>query len=175
MPTTVTATRGGYDTKASKQAMRKTATATILTALLLCGCGDSTAEQAQRLLNEAKEDFAMQQYDRVVERIDSLRTAFPKAIKQRKEALRLYQEAELRSTQQELARTDSLLQYTTQQYNAMKAKVDAMRQRIRISHDQLLELNETKARLDSLQACFDVACAKIKYIHKRQQQLDNGR
>ena len=41
---------------------------------------------------------------------------------------------------------------------------------LRATAEELQMLNETKVRLDSLKVRFDMQCAKIKYIHKKQKE-----
>ncbi len=152
--------------------MRKELTTLLCAALLVAGCG-KTDRKANALLEEARTALAEQRYGDVLATIDTLRNRYPEAIEARKEALHLWQQAELLRTQKELAATDSLLQVVGKAYDEARQRqqqadehddVEAWKQHNRTA-------NQLKARLDSLQNRFDVACAKIKYIHKRQKEL----
>lgn len=76
-------------------------------------------------------------------------------------------------TQDELAVVDSLLAVVGSAYN----EVRQLQNQADKSGDQEAwkrhnrTANQLKARKDSLQNRFDVACAKIKYIHKKQKEI----
>ena len=42
---------------------------------------------------------------------------------------------------------------------------------LRATKEELSMLNKTKVKLDSLRVRFDMQCAKIKYIHKKQKEV----
>ena len=152
---------------------RRNTTAIIALAAALClaSCdGNGPRQQAEALLEEAGQLFSDSDYDRALAKIDSLRKVFPNAIETRKKALTLYQSISLKQAQEDLAHTDSILQQLTHDYNYQKAKVDKDREMLRATAEELQMLNETKVRLDSLKVRFDMQCAKIKYIHKKQKE-----
>lgn len=152
---------------------RRNTTAIIALAAALClaSCdGNGPRLQAEALLEEAGQLFSDGDYDRALAKIDSLRKVFPNAIETRKKALTLYQSISLKQAQEDLAHTDSILQELTHDYNYQKAKVDKDREMLRATAEELQMLNETKVRLDSLKVRFDMQCAKIKYIHKKQKE-----
>ena len=139
--------------------------------ITLTSCdGNSSRQTAETLLEEAGQLFNDGDYDRALAKIDSLRKVFPNAIETRKKALTLYQSISLKQAQEDLAHTDSILQELTHDYNYQKAKVDKDREMLRATAEELQMLNETKVRLDSLKVRFDMQCAKIKYIHKKQKE-----
>ena len=139
--------------------------------LCLTSCdGNGSRQKAEALLEEAGQLFNDGDYDRALAKIDSLRKVFPNAIETRKKALTLYQSISLKQAQEDLAHTDSILQELTHDYNYQKAKVDKDREMLRATAEELQMLNETKVRLDSLKVRFDMQCAKIKYIHKKQKE-----
>ena len=146
-----------------------------IVALAACLCltscdGNGSRQTAEALLEEAGQLFNDGDYDRALAKIDSLRKVFPNAIETRKKALTLYQSISLKQAQEDLAHTDSILQELTHDYNYQKAKVDKDREMLRATAEELQMLNETKVRLDSLKVRFDMQCAKIKYIHKKQKE-----
>lgn len=152
--------------------MRKELTTLLCAALLMAGCG-KTDKEANALLDQARVALDEQRYGDVLATIDTLRNRYPDAIEARKEALALWQQAELLRTQKELAVTDSLLQAVGRAYDEARQRQQQADERDDVEawkqHNRTANL--LKARLDSLQNRFDVACAKIKYIHKRQKEL----
>ena len=94
-------------------------------ALLFVSCGNSSKQnEADIVLQKATELFEKGQYTEALACIDSLRKVYPNAIDTRKKALHLQQEIELKQTQEELARTDSLLQLVTHDFNYQQTKVE---------------------------------------------------
>ena len=142
----------------------------LLAIFLLTACAGDNQRQAENLLKKANEQFEKQQYDLALITIDSLRQMYPNAIDTRKKALSLYQCIELKRTQEELAVVDSMLEAVKHDYDYQRVKVEKDRAELRATKDELLMLNQTRARRDSLQNRFDVLCAKIRYIHKKQKE-----
>ena len=150
---------------------RKTAIMIAATALMAVACSENKSEkQAEALLEKAEVEYKTGQYDKALRTIDSLRKAFPEAIKARKEGLKLYQNVALTQAQSDLARTDSLLQAVKQEYEQAKSQAEAAKKELRATASELQKVTLLKVRLDSLQVQFDVQCAKIKYIHKKQKE-----
>ena len=96
---------------------------------------------------------------------------YPGAIETRKQALILQQNIELKRSQEELAIVDSLLQVVKRDYETLKLKVEKDKQELRATPEELTMLTKTRVRRDSLQTRFEVLCAKIRYIHKKQKEL----
>lgn len=142
-----------------------------LTAGSFSACKDNN-EPANQLLEEIQADFDNGRYEKALKGIDSLRKTYPKAIEARKAALPLHQEASLRLTQQNLAVVDSTLQAVENEYAALAAQVKAHGEAGTLTAEEQHKLNMLRAKRDSLKSAFDVACSKIKYIHKRQKQLE---
>jgi hypothetical protein len=138
--------------------------------LLLTACQDSTQQQAEGMLQRAGQLFDEQQYDRALIVIDSLRKVYPGAIETRKQALRLQQNIELKRSQEELALVDSALQAVKHDYEYQKQKVEKDKQELRATAEELTMLTKSRVTRDSLQTRFDVLCAKIRYIHKKQKE-----
>lgn len=151
--------------------MKKKTIAVIcaLTALAACG-GNEAQTEADRLLERASAEFENRQYDKALLTIDSLRRVYPNAVETRKKALVLHQDISLKQAQEDLARTDSVLQSVMRDYKYQKAKVDKDKQELRATPDELQTLTLTKMKIDSLKVRFDVQCAKIRYIHKKQKE-----
>ena len=143
----------------------------ILLAAMVVACGNSTQKEAEQLLKQANEQFANQQYDRALSSIDSLRKVYPGAVDTRKKALKLQQSIELKRSQEELALVDSMLQAVSHDFRYQQQKVEKDKQELRATADELTMLTKTRMRRDSLQTRFEVLCAKIRYIHKKQKEL----
>jgi len=142
----------------------------ILLAAVLTACSDNKQKEAEAMLSKANRQFEQGQYDRALITIDSLRKVYPSAIETRKQALRLYQNIELKRSQEELAFVDSALQAVKHDYEYQKQKVEKDKQELRATPEELTMLTKTRMRRDSLQTRFSVLCAKIRYIHKKQKE-----
>lgn len=143
----------------------------ILLAAMLVACSDEKQKAAEQMLQKAGQQFEQKQYDRALITIDSLRKVYPGAIETRKQALILQQNIELKRSQEELAVVDSLLQVAKSDYETLKQQVEKDKQELRATPEELTMLTKTRVRRDSLQTRFEVLCAKIRYIHKKQKEL----
>lgn len=144
--------------------------AMALLCLALLACGGKSGKGAEELLRRAQEQYEGGAYTDALSTIDSLRKTFPKEIEVRKKALRLYQEVELTRAEKELAIADSALVAANSEYDRMKAFVDGLRGENKAGAEQLSSLTRMKMKRDSLQTNFDVLCAKIRYIRKKQKE-----
>ena len=139
--------------------------------LLLLSCGENSAQkQAEERLTKAGTCYEQGQYDEALTVIDSLRKVFPNAIDTRKKALKLYQDIELKKAQQELLITDSLLQAVNHDYAYQQEKVERDKAALRATPEELTMLTLTRMKRDSLRTQYEVLCAKIRYIHKKQKE-----
>ena len=139
--------------------------------VMLVACGTSTQKEAEELLQNANELFEQHAYDKALTALDSLRKVYPGAIDTRKKALKLRQSIELKQSQEELAQVDSMLQAVNHDYRYQQQKVEKDKAELRATAEELTMLTRTRMRRDSLQTRFDVLCAKIRYIHKKQKEL----
>jgi len=142
--------------------------------LLIAGitaCGNSKQNEATELLEKAGKEFEQGRYDRALITIDSLRKVYPNAIETRRQALKLYQDIELKKTQQELAVTDSLLQAVNHDYVYQQEKVERDKAALRATPEELTMLTLTRIKRDSLRTQTEVLGAKIRYIHKKQKEM----
>ncbi len=142
----------------------------LLIILMQTACQDAKQQEAARMLDRAGQLFDELRYDRALIVIDSLRKTYPGALETRKQALRLQQNIELKRSQEELSRVDSMLQAVKHDYEYQKQKVEKDKQELRATPEELTMLTKTRVRRDSLQTRFDVLCAKIRYIHKKQKE-----
>lgn len=145
----------------------------IFIAVMLVACGDRKQQEAELMLQRAKTLFAERHYDRALIVIDSLRKVYPKAIDIRKQALKLYQDVELQQAQETLAMTDSVLEIVKKDYERQKIEVEKKKSELRATPEELTRLTKTRVLRDSLQTEFEMLCAKIRYIHKKQKELKN--
>ena len=74
----------------------------LFTALLLASCQLSPDEQAARALQRIDSLYASHNYQATLNAIRQLRDQYPRAIKAREKALKIWQEASLKMTQQEI-------------------------------------------------------------------------
>ncbi len=149
----------------------KTVAVLLAIGLMMASCSENKEEKkAEAMLEKAKMELQECQYDKALHTIDSMRKACPGAIEARKEGLKLYQEVALTQAQSDLARTDSMLQAAKIDYEKMRSEVETAKRELRATPAQLQSVTLMKMRMDSLQVRFDVQCAKIKYIHKKQRE-----
>ena len=140
-------------------------------AAMLVACGNGAQKEAEGLLKKANELYEQKAYDKALTALDSLRKVYPGAVDTRKKALKLRQSIELKRSQEELALVDSMLQAVNHDYRYQSQKVEKDKQELRATAEELTMLTRTRMRRDSLQTRFDVLCAKIRYIHKKQKEL----
>ena len=143
----------------------------VCAALLTTGCGGNDMEKkAEGLLEQARTEFNAGAYAKALATIDTLRKNCPEAIEARKQALKLYQEVELKRAQLVVSNVDTVLQRVDREYQEMKKTVDALREKSAATEEQLRTVNLMRVKRDSLQTVFDVECAKIKYIKKKMEE-----
>lgn len=140
-------------------------------AVMLMACSSNTQKEAEELLGLANGLFEQKAYEQALTTLDSLRKVFPGAIDTRKKALKLQQSIELKRSQEELALVDSMLQAVSHDFHYQLQKVEKDKRELRATADELTMLARTRLRRDSLQTRFEVLCAKIRYIHKKQKEL----
>lgn len=140
--------------------------------LALVSCEDKGDAALKTLMDEIRADYAEGRDSACLVAIDTLRARYPKAAAERREALGLYQKASLRIAQQTLARVDSALDVENHRYETMQREVDQHKAAGTATANELTALTLQRMHRDSLRTQFEVLCAKIKYIHKRQKQLE---
>ena len=143
----------------------------VAAAVVMTACSSNDAQKsAEGMLEEAEKYFSEGSYDRAKIAIDSLRKVYPGAVETRKKALKLFQDISLKEAQEDLALTDSIMQKVGLDYKYIKDKVEKDKAELRATPDELELLTRTKMKYDSLKVRFDMQCAKIKYIHKKQKE-----
>lgn len=146
----------------------------VTSAILLISCGNSSKQnEADVLLKKAGQLFEQRQYPEALACIDSLRKVYPNAIDTRRKALSLQQEIELRRAQEELAKTDSILQLVTHDFNYQQTKVEKDKAALRATPEELTMLTLTRMKRDSLRTQCETLGTKIRYIRKKQKELNN--
>lgn len=124
-------------------------------AIALSSCQESEDEKAMPLMHRIDSLYKAKDYQGTLNAITQLRTSHPKAIKSRERALKIWQEASLKMTQDDIGRTDSALQATIKEYNA---------------ETNLGRKNMLGVKRDSLQVRYDALCGTVRVIHKRQEE-----
>ena len=127
----------------------------LFTALLLASCQLSPDEQAARALQRIDSLYASHNYQATLNAIRQLRDQYPRAIKAREKALKIWQEASLKMTQQEIGLTDAALQAVTAQWK---------------TEQNIGRRNRLRAQIDSLQVRYDALCGTVRVIHRRQRE-----
>ena len=143
----------------------------VAAAVVMTACSSNDAQKsAEGMLEKAEKYFSEGSYDRAKIAIDSLRKVYPGAVETRKKALKLFQDISLKEAQEDLALTDSIMQKVGLDYKYIKEKVEKDKAELRATPEELELLTRTKMKYDSLKVRFDMQCAKIKYIHKKQKE-----
>ena len=91
-------------------------------------------------------------------------------INRRKAALGEKQETELKKAQAELWKTDSLLQLTNQKLDALTKEVEAHKQALKATPEELTALTQLRIKRDSIRTQYEALGLKIRYIHKKQNK-----
>ena len=143
----------------------------VAAAVVMTACSSNDAQKsAEGMLEKAEKYFSEGSYDRAKIAIDSLRKVYPGAVETRKKALKLFQDISLKEAQEDLALTDSIMQKVGLDYKYIKEKVEKDKAELRATAEELELFTRTKMKYDSLKVRFDMQCAKIKYIHKKQKE-----
>ena len=155
--------------------MKRSIIALIVVSGLLVCCKDNKEHEILELMTEIRASFKNGNDSACLAQIDTLRSRFPKAIKERREALILYQDASLRQSQKALARVDSLLEIEKERFAELEKFVMERKAQGEATAEELTSLTLQCIHRDSLQTQFDVLCSKIRYIRKRQEQIMENR
>ena len=118
-------------------------------------CTKTEDEKAAQLLSQIRVLYEQKEYRQTLDSITSLRNRFPNALKSRKEALAIWQNASLKQAQADIAKTDSALQATLMEIPKVRDRYKA---------------NMMRVRRDSLQARYEAMCGVVRMIHMRQKQ-----
>ena len=93
-----------------------------------------------------------------------------KEINRRKAALVEHQETELKKAQAELWKTDSLLQLANKELAVMTKEVEAHKQALEATPEELTALTKLRVKRDSIRTQYEALGLKIRYIHKKQSE-----
>ena len=133
----------------------KTNIAIVAMALLtLASCGNQAEDEAQSLYSEIENLYQAGNYQATLDSIKVLREKYPKAIELRKKSLTLWQDANIKLAQQDIAVTDSALQVVIAQMNAAT---------------DIATRNQLRLKRDSLQVRYDTQCAVVRAVRMKQK------
>lgn len=131
----------------------KTNIAIVAMALLtLASCGKKEEDKAQSLFSEIENLYQAGNYQATLDSIKVLREKYPKAIELRKKSLTLWQDANIKLAQQDIAVTDSALQVVIAQMNAAT---------------DIATRNKLRLKRDSLQVRYDTQCAVVRAVRMK--------
>ena len=122
--------------------------------LTLASCGNKEEDKAQSLYSEIEHLYQAGNYQATLDSIKVLREKYPKAIEQRKKSLTLWQDANIKLAQQDIAVTDSALQVVIAQMNAAT---------------DIATRNKLRLKRDSLQVRYDTQCAVVRAVRMKQK------
>lgn len=133
----------------------KTNIAIVAMALLtLASCGNKEEDKAQSLYSEIENLYQAGNYQAALDSIKVLREKYPKAIELRKKSLTLWQDANIKLAQQDIAVTDSALQVVIAQMNVAT---------------DIATRNQLRLKRDSLQVRYDTQCAVVRAVRMKQK------
>lgn len=135
--------------------MKKITLLAMAALALLVSCQQTEDEKAAPLMSKIDSLYEAGNYQATLNAITRLRANHPKAIECREKALKIWQDASLKMTQNDVGRTDSALQATIAQYAMEK---------------DLYKKNMLRVKRDSLQVRYDALCGTVRVIHKRQAE-----
>lgn len=122
--------------------------------LTLASCGNKEEDKAQSLYSEIENLYQAGNYQAALDSIKVLREKYPKAIELRKKSLTLWQDANIKLAQQDIAVTDSALQVVIAQMNAAT---------------DIATRNKLRLKRDSLQVRYDTQCAVVRAVRMKQK------
>lgn len=122
--------------------------------LTLASCGNKEEDKAQSLYSEIENLYQAGNYQATLDSIKVLREKYPKAIELRKKSLTLWQDANIKLAQQDIAVTDSALQVVIAQMNAAT---------------DIATRNQLRLKRDSLQVRYDTQCAVVRAVRMKQK------
>ncbi len=93
-----------------------------------------------------------------------------KEIEMRRSALKHHQDSALTASEKEIEQVYGQLEQARSQYQRMLHEAEAAHAAGTATAAQLTRVTQMRMHRDSLQVQFDVLCAKVKYIKKRQMQ-----
>lgn len=122
--------------------------------LTLASCGNKEEDKAQSLYSEIENLYQAGNYQATLDSIKVLREKYPKAIELRKKSLTLWQDANIKLAQQDIAVTDSALQVVIAKMNAAT---------------DIATRNQLRLKRDSLQVRYDTQCAIVRAVRMKQK------
>ena len=93
-----------------------------------------------------------------------------KEIARRKAALAEKQQTELKKAQDELWKTDSVLQIAEKQLTDMTSEVEANKKALKATPEELTALTQLRVRRDSIRTQYEALGLKIRYIRKKMSE-----
>ena len=93
-----------------------------------------------------------------------------KEINRRKAALTEKQKTELKKAQDELWRTDSLLQLANKELEAMTKEVEEHKKALKATPEELTALTKLRVKRDSIRTQYEALGLKIRYIKKKSEE-----
>ena len=96
-----------------------------------------------------------------------------KEINRRKAELKQHQETELKRAQEELRLTDSLLQLANTELETLQKQVEADKLALKATAEELTLWTQTRIRRDSIRTQFEALGMKIRYIRKKQKEVES--
>ena len=77
----------------------------------------------------------------------------------------------IKVAEKNIPQLDSMLRQTIEDYNRQNAKVNADKAALRATKGELQKLGDLRLKRDSLQVAFDTQCARIRFLHRKLEEL----
>ena len=73
--------------------------------------------------------------------------------------------------EKDIPQLDSQLQQAIAAYNELNRKVEAHKSELRATESELQQLGLLRLERDSLQVLFDTQCARVRFLHKKLEEV----
>lgn len=77
----------------------------------------------------------------------------------------------IKAAEREISTLDAELQQTCRRYDSLSAIVETHRQALKLTEKELNEQAALRLHRDSLQVKFDTQCARIRFLHRKLDEV----
>ena len=78
----------------------------------------------------------------------------------------------IKVAEREIPMLDAELQQARHRYDSLSARVEAHRQALKLTEQELNEQAAMRLHRDSLQVKFDTQCARIRFLHRKLDEVN---
>jgi len=121
---------------------------------VVTSCAEKKASDAALLLEKIETLYQSGKYAEALDSIKLLRAHYPKALEERKAALKIWQNAWEKMSQEDIAKTDSALHEAQMKLSQAKT---------------IRERNYAKKVVDSLQIRYETLCGTVRVVREKRK------